>query len=74
MSPLDWQMIAVILCVAGAAFVVTRRAWRMMRPSSQDQPAGTCGSCGNCGATSMKPAASNDNSFVPIDSLTRGPR
>lgn len=70
MPPFDWQLIVVLALIAGAAFVVARRVWQLIRPASSGQGIGACGSCGNCGASSETPAATRRGAFVPVDSLT----
>lgn len=65
----DWQLVAVITCVAWAAVVVARRVIRLFR----DEPSKGCGS-GGCSACPSKPSGvepSSTEGFVSLQSLVQ---
>ena len=45
----DWQMVAVVLVVAGAFLYVARRAWSRLRSFGKKGGASCSTGCGNCG-------------------------
>jgi hypothetical protein len=71
MSGLDWQYPIVFALVAGAAFVVLRRVWRLFKAPRQGATA--CGSCGTCGTGKSEPMTPASPGFVSLESFTRRP-
>jgi hypothetical protein len=47
---LDWQTLIVLACVACAAAVVLRRAWRLLRANAAGRDASCSGCHGGCGS------------------------
>ena len=70
MPEFDWQLIVVILALAGAASYVVRRGMKTFRSRRQSAAgAGSCGSCGSC-SSSAKPSGNSTTGFVPLEDLT----
>lgn len=73
MPNFDWQLIVVLLAVAGATAFIVRRGWKTFRRGAKKSG---CGSCGSCPAPSATAAHSNapsplNTAFVPLESLSR---
>ena len=70
MPKFDWQLIVVILALAGAASYVVRRGMNTFLSRRQSAAgAGSCGSCGSC-SSSTKPTGNSTTGFVPLENLT----
>jgi hypothetical protein len=69
MPQFDWQLIVVILTLAGAALYLARRGMKTFRSSRQGASGGgSCGSCGSCNS-SEKVAGNSTTGFVPLEDL-----
>ena len=70
MPKFDWQLIVVMLAMAGAVSYLVRRGIKTFRSSGQNASgAGSCGSCGSCDSAA-KIAGNSTTSFVPLEDLT----
>ena len=65
----DWQLVAVVACVAWAAAVIVRRVMRLFTES----PSNGCGSggCSACPSNSSGTEAASNEGFVSLQSLVQ---
>jgi hypothetical protein len=69
MTPLDWQLVVALLCVALAGCSLLRRIGRLLFPSRSGKSAvGGCGACSQC-PSAAAPAAPADAAFVSLAAL-----
>lgn len=58
---MDWQLVVVLVCLAGAVAYLIRRAVRLVTARSKGCGSGACGGCPS--------KASDQRDFLPADSL-----
>ncbi len=71
MPEFEWQQFVALVAVAGAAWFLVRRGWKLLRPDKSTGSA--CGSCGSC-ATGKNETGGPVTAFVSLESLAASDR